>query len=868
VSANYRKLAQLPSGLDLQKNILLSGDASGKNWVVADGGDFKKRPGLRPVLALPATDATASGYAATGTLLRFPQGALVAAEYVVGNQMRQYSYEKLTSGTDTVYIYNSTQLVYISDGRPFVIRKIPLMYMASVSGETYSYRFGTNPTTGALQFVLRDSTGAINTSYTVTESSTIAALATAISATVVDVGYTQAWSTSRMPGLSFLYAACVEKTDGSTWLNLDPTNNFIYGYASFEMPMSNPTGNSTLYRCFYTQDVNSVDGNVVGVQFQEEMIFAGRGDALMSFDGYRMSVAGCNVLSTYTAANVGSGGSLGAGSYTYIFRPKTTKPSGQITYGPVSTVSETGIAWAPRRVNSFTDLTGGGGSPIMTISAAERLQYYPQVGEYVTSDTRAGRVLIAQVTGNTITGDVDYFDGGGKISLGEEVEIFRNAVGGTSYYQVGTMAINSTYVDTMSDATLATKSAYVAKTYTITRPPDFCYAATVHQNRIVVIGEYFEGQAYPATPLAEPIKNSRLLAKNLYWSEPNNEEFTATNNLILDITEGGDLNSCISVGDTLYVGGAESMWLIQGSLASATTYTVNRVTGAAGTVGNTAICALNGQVYAVGRAGLYTLNGGSADYAIGQPVNALIRQVEPALLPFTRLVALKRNAGLALILPGMVLERPAIKLAAGSEVFPVSYVATEDAADTIALIWEPNSNTWSQWQGVDMYLAGGLVEFDGMTWAFPRKTGKPIAVLDSEYGYDGFSSAVEMQVKGPWQTNDDIFTDKSFVRLRVLSASQGRQNFTLATKVERNWNSGQAEQEFNVSFRSSEGYGQRAYGVYPYGDPSEAAQQVALTNQKALSVRAVFENSNPAEFPSISGWNFEVAQPRGQMKDQ
>ncbi|MES2945170.1 MAG: hypothetical protein V4772_20075, partial [Pseudomonadota bacterium] len=186
----------------------------------------------------------------------------------------------------------------------------------------------------------------------------------------------------------------------------------------------------------------------------------------------------------------------------------------------------------------------------------------------------------------------------------------------------------------------------------------------------------------------------------------------------------------------------------------------------------------------------------------------------------------------------------------------------------VALVFDPNTDKWSTWGGSEMYMGGGLVEFDGLTWAFPRKSGKPITVLDSGYGKDGHDTPVEMVIKGPWQADNDLFTDKNFTRLRVICAAPGRQNFVLTTKIERNWNENQAWQTADLGFNAATGFGQLPYGDYPYGDPNEFAQQVALTNQKALSVRAVLENSDPAEFPSITGWNFEVGENRKNMKQE
>jgi len=890
----YKKIPQLPLGLGVQSNILVPDNTTGKNWVVVDGEEYRKRPGWRPVLAQPAPDATAGTYT---TSLLPPRGVLAAAEYITDNATRQVSYEQLTSATDSMYIYNTTQLVFICDGRTFSIRKVPVLIIA---GGTYSYRYGTNSTTGALEFGLRNLTTGAETVTTVTESTTLADLA---NTTLLDTTYTKSWSTSLMPGLGGLPASCIVKTEGGQWLNLDPTNNFIHGYVTFNIPMSRPaTDNSIPYRCFYTRDVGAIDGNVISVPYGESLIFAGRGDALMSFDGYRMSVAGCTIPQSFTTVAAAFGAAaLSAGTYKYIIRPKTTKPSGQITYGEPVSFTVTGvllndkititpgstnndllwlagssysgdIARAPRRYNILTGSTLTATS--FDLSDVDLYGVMPQVGERVYSQGASdgtgidftNAFPITGVSGHTFSTGYDmtvYLARSAIMSLGEEYEVYRTAANGTAYYLAGrTPAGFTSYVDTLSDANLTVSASYVAKPYSIARPPDKCAAVTTHQNRLVVVGEYVSSGNTPE-------RNSRLFTRNVYWTQPNNEEFSPTNNALLDVTEGGELNSVVSTGDALYVGGGDSMWVFQGALSGvASTFTINRIAGAGGTVGNSAVCTANGQVFAVSRVGLYTLQGGAANYAIGASINSLVRLVKPELLPFTRLTTQKKTGGLILTLPGMVFERPAVKLASGAEVMPGSFVATENATDTVVLVYDPNTEKWCLWSGPEMYAGGGFVEFDGMTWVFPRKQGKPIAVLDSGYGYDGYTTPVEMQIKGPWQTDNDLFTDKNFSKLRVICAAPGRQNFVLTTKIERNWNENQAWQTADIGFRDGEGYGQLPYGNYPYGDPNEFAHQLPLTNQKALSVRAVFKNSDPAEFPSITGWNFEVGENRKNMKQE
>lgn len=923
MSAGTKKIAILPSGMNAQQNILTPGYASGKNWIIVDGEVFTKRPGLRPVLAQPTIDTLATTYASTSLLP--PRGVLVAAEYVIGNQPRENNWEEFTNSStgETIKVYNDNQLVYIVDGRLFVIRKVPVLYWNAATWLP-TYRLGINSTTGALEFAVRSASTSAETVTTLTDSTTLASLAAGLSGvSVVDVGLSKNISSAMLP-MSGQLASCIVPTKGGRWESLDASKNYVYGYMPFEMPFSSPLKTGQKYRAFYTQDVAGIDGNVVACQYQDEMLFAGRGDALMSFDGYRFSVAGCNTLGGALTFNPNGTGGMTAGPYTYRFRCKTIKPSGQTTYGPAVDFAATAgglgacsltfrnhvvpienqgstysnVAVSPRRLNQFTSVDDYGGPPFL-MSEADYLLLKPKVGELIdttetiagvtpphgrfqyviTGVTKVGTTYSISVNPNFFTNPPDFVVPGNapgtSVGFRNELEIFRTTASGTSsstFYQVALIPLgtNNTYLDTMSDATLtgANSVVYVAKSYAIQRPPDCCVAVAQHQNRAVVIGEYISSvDAYQShTP---QISTARPFIKNLYWTTPNTEEFSPTNNAVFDITEGGELNSLISVQDTLFVGGSESMWAVQGNLGSADTYTINRIAGAGGTVGNCAIAAVNGQVFAVSKAGLYMLVGGAADYTIGQKVNTIIRGINPALMPFIRLSALRKMPGLAVVLPGMVLERPATQPAASTDIFPASFVATEDATDTITLIYHINTDTWSMWTGEEMYMGGGLAEFDDQVWAFPRRPGKPISVLDEDYAKDGFSTPIKMVLKGEWQDDDDTFTDKTFSNLRVISTpSAGTQNFLLRTKIERNWNSGQAWQEFDLSFSKSLGYGQQAYGVYPYGDPSETAKQIALTNQKALSVRAVFENSNPAEFPEITSWNFEVAENRKNMKQE
>jgi hypothetical protein len=875
----YRKVPTLPMGVNAQQNILLSGgNATGKNWIIADGGEFCKRPGLRPVLTQPEIEVAYS------SALLNPPGILASGEYIAHSQMRSVGIEELNISGTPYYLYGQTQLVYVFNGRLWAIKKIPLL---GFNGTLYQCKVGINSATGLTEFSAINLSTLAVTTYTITSTSTIADVAAALPGIVTAATKTNYYA-SPVPEPADVPAIALEHTD--SFESNGTTTSWMFGYVNCEMAISRPNPNLLVnYRIFLNTLRLGQDSNINVFQFQDELILVGRYDAPMSYDGYRVSVAGCIEQWDTPTTTLGVG-SLSAGTYNYIVRTKITKPSGQITYGPPVSFSKVvalndsvriylkdangggsnyGDAFSlvsPRRYNPLPD-SAAGGPGFSTITDIDN--WRPQVGEYLSDtqvlSTNFNRHLIEDVTST----EVFTYDtlSGPRYSLGETFEVFRTVVGGTTvYYKTGESPVLDVHTggyfeDTKSDAALIIEPSYVAKPYIIQRPPDVCIAGCTHQGRIVIVGEYLvryddlDGDISVSEP-------KRPFIKNVYWSQPNNEEFSPTNNVILDVTEGGELNSCISVNDTLYVSGSNSMWTIQGSLASANSYTVNRVAGAAGTVGNTALCALNGQVFGVSKSGLYQLSGGSVDYTIGAPINSLIRQLPSEVLPFIRLVSLRENGGLLLHIPGCSFTK-----LVNADVGEIN-IFSEDASEGIALVYDQNTQMWSQWSGGSMYMSGGVVEFDGKLWALPRKAGEPICVFDEAYGNDGFDTPVEMRIEGPWQHDGDIFTDKNFTRLRVIHASPSSQNYVLNTSIERNWVENVATQTFDIDFLSGQGYGEVAYGETPYGEPNETTKQTALTNQKALSVRAVFENSEPTEFPSISGWNFEIGANRTNMKQE
>ncbi len=903
----YAKVPQLPVGVDAQSPILLAKEASGKNWHIVDGFEYAKRPGWRPVLELPSYEQL---YFLTTYPITSAQGVVAAGVYVPSTQARTADYLAYT-GAQTLRVLARDQLVCVANGLPWSISKMPFLY--GVSSVWYSIAPNTS---GAMVLTLRGiySGSQFTVSTTLTSKESLQTLAATLSPYFnnLPAGFTN----SNTTGLQSLYsqlAWAIEQTNGMPHLTTGGTWFYINGYGLEQASISVPTADGR-FRAFAAHVFGSQPTNVQTLQFQDELLFAGQKDPLFSYDGYRLSAAGCLELGTPVAQTNPTATDNGAGNlngtYTYILRPKITKPSGQTTYGPDYTISGVAVtnkkvivvpqinaspvaslqvtatsygsaagyanaAFAPRRFNPLTISSMPNTSTIVLSSTAtnptpQRLN----VGEYVTAGGSSSQTVIrARVVGasnDTYTlnsTDFSVLTPPFKASLGETVEIYRNVASGTVWYLVGEASLGvDSFEDNLSDATLITKAAFLDPQYVIQRPPDHVVAVAVHQTRIVVAGNYSNSFYETAQDPDDFPGVAPPLINTIYWSQPANEEFTATDGVVLDIAEGEELNSLISVGDDLYVGGNGSLWVVQGDLGSATTFTVNRIPGATGTVGNTAITAINGQIYAVGNRGLYALNGGAVDYSIGEPINVLIRALDKKLLPYIRLSTDKETGRLFVALPGIVFERPTTGYTVDQ--FPETFVVAENATDSAVFVYDPTNGVWAHWTGQEMYVGGGLVNFDNKMWAFPRRSDKPVCFLDSAWGNDGYSTPVAMRLEGPWQHNGDLFTDKNWARLRVLATGGARQNFTLGTRVEHNWRDSEAVQSFDLAFRDGQGYGQLAYGgASPYGDQNETNKLVPLTNQKALSVRAVFENSDPAEQPRISGWNFEVAENRRNMKE-
>jgi hypothetical protein len=872
----YKKIFRLASksGVDYSTSVLEKGGASGHNWHVESlGGSVTKRPGLAPCASLPATDEEAYSWTESSTRATKPfLGVLGAATHILDPEVRAVP-STLDPGTFPGTWYDETvdgytfktyrepqEIVFVTSGRLCCLRTVPAILVTSSGRVSYSF---WPDSTGALVFTLYEDE-LVAATYTVDSSSSIADVATAIGGTVFSG-----------KGQADLSATCLKQTKKALIQERMSGAVAIPCWITHEVPgamnyLGLEDSNRYRFRAFSSNPAFSFDTPVQGVQYGEWLLLAGQHDTLFSYDGFRLRKAGTQGVDYELTTPAGSL----TGTFNYLLRPKFVSPRGVVSYGPTSMFTATLVAEdqtitltqeAPAAyVSGVRSIAPNGTHTSLSIASNDSESFTldltkyvedpkPQIHEKVflhPEDTSTDQVRRVEGYSDGVVQFADSVFNTYTASTNEQVEIFRTVNGGTAYYLVDEipLAEGSSYTDSTSDATLVTQDVLIETAFTPVAAPDMVVAATVHQNRAIVVGEYLSASTRDNTP---------PLISSVFYTEPNTQEFTADNSFTVNTTNGDELVACFSHDGVLYIASTLSLWNVTGDLSSATSFSVDRIPSGQGVVSNCGFATLRSTLFALSRFGVFTLAGG-VDYTIGTPVNPLIRQLSSEVLKRARLCADEVNGRLYVVLPGVNLDRTSTTTATTTFSTYQSMVRfVEETSATIVLVYDVIREAWYVYRP-QTPVGGGIVALDGRVMCFPKRHEAPIVELNEDYKSDAWTP-IEMEFATPWEDLDDTTTSKSFVRAQVLSTEETSQNFVLETTTETDWKAGRPVGEFNLSFMDGEGYAENAYATVPYGDPNVPDHVVPLTNHKAKSMRLVFRNDDPAEKPTISGWVLEVA---------
>lgn len=861
----YKKILRLASKstVDFSASALEKGGAGGHNWHVDPAtGDVTKRAGLVPCAAMPATDEDTYSWVWSGTSEVYPfLGSLGAASYTPSLEISSNSWDtEALGGVDWNTYRTEQEAVFVASGRLHSLISVPA-FLATGTG-TLSYSFWPDSYTGNLIFTLYDDEAAV-ASYTVTSTSTIADVATAMSGTVF-----------ANFGQAALPAYCIAQKERGASTDQITGKLVVRCFVTYAAPNAfNIGANTARSRIFSTSSGFAFDTPVQMVQYNEWLLLAGQKDGLYAYDGFRTRRAG--VESPVVETSKVAAGSL-TGTYTWLFRTKYVSPSGVISYGPTTTVTDTLAAEdllitvsssvdahyingardiaQPMVSTGFTIAAGGTGEfTLDTASYAE--DPLPQPNETLffeptVSSNQAKQVL----TYDPATGLVDLAFGatinGTAASANERLEIYRNVSGGTIYYLVDEIpnAFGSTYTDDTSDGVLDNQDVLIETAFTPIPTPLQVAAVTVHQNRAVIIAE-------------DTTARQQKRIATVYYTEPNTLEFTADNSFTVDLVNGEELVACYSHDGALYLASNLGVWTVSGDMSSATSFTVSRVPNGQGAVSNCAVAGLRSSMFMLSRFGLFTTVGASADYQVGLPINGLIKGVSADTLSRARLCADESAGRLYVVLPGVSLS-PVANIPSASLTFYGNYQGTmqrfqETTEETSVLCYDVDRGAWYKYQPATP-VSGGCTVVGSRVVFFPKRHDAPIVELNDAYKKDAWT-AIDMEFATPWEDAEDPTTSKNFPRLQLLSTGEGSQNFSLDVTTETDWSANLARASFDVGFLDGDGYGEVPYATDVYGDPNVADHVEPLTNIKAKSCRLVLRNDDPAEKPTISGWVIEVA---------
>lgn len=125
--------------------------------------------------------------------------------------------------------------------------------------------------------------------------------------------------------------------------------------------------------------------------------------------------------------------------------------------------------------------------------------------------------------------------------------------------------------------------------------------------------------------------------------------------------------------------------------------------------------------------------------------------------------------------------------------------------------------------------------------------------LHSDAGED-----IEFRYASMWEDLGDPRTEKQFNRVQVDVVDNVTQNTTLTVATEINYEVGRTLHSVDFDLRLSLGWGESAWGMFPWGDPNQTNVVVPLGNQRARSLRVIFSETSTKPV-SLSGWNIEVA---------
>ncbi len=617
--------------------------------------------------------------------------------------------------------------------------------------------------------------------------------------------------------------------------------------------------------------------NVSAVNIQNCMYFASGWNEVMKYDGQTFYRAG--LPTPASISSVLAAGAVTGSNYFHRAQYVQYDNAGNIIEGNYFSVSA-GLTPAGQSMNvtvaNVLDGTGfntngalvNGNQVGVTTITVTNSPHTLKVGDtaYFLDGVSAAYVTrsVTAVTATTVTisGAAVNVLNGAAISNNLRIRLLRNKTSATTpsiFYDVVELPNNSfaatqVYNDNKADSALG--ALWTSPATDRTAPPKLKYITQ------------WNGIACGGGVNTDP--------HTFFWSDIDGPEYfpTDSNQLPIESDSGDKISGMAQNNEVFYVFNFDSFAVISGNILSGD-LRVEIKSKDIGCAAHASIAEVSGALCWLSKKGVKISAGGQIPRPLGQAVDETgvaldVSRIDPAIT---------QNEAVAI-------EQFQFRRAVGfNDVLGRKYLLYIPCESTTSGADHPNSNSkvyaydytrdaWLEWTNIN--AAGGFtIRNSDLYFQERRYSSFASAVKSITYrrhnnndSYDYQDNAVcvggtsdAWEYDSAWESLGEPSVRKKFIEIKVFSLEEVQNNtFNLNIQQEVNYQREVVVASFNMSLVGV-GYGQSAYGVDPYGDPTEGKAFHSLNQDRIFSIRLKFKNSNEQENVILTAWEIKAAAP-------
>lgn len=489
--------------------------------------------------------------------------------------------------------------------------------------------------------------------------------------------------------------------------------------------------------------------------------------------------------------------------------------------------------------NAVTTITidnGSGGAN--TLKIGDTAYFYDGASSSYVSRLITGRnattISIAGAAVNVLDNAV--------ISNNLKISIWRNTVGGETFYQVAEIPNNSfaaTQVYNDSVATVTGNADYVFPVKDHGLPPIGSYLA-VFQTSLCIAGQ----------PTA---------VDQISYSDIDGPEyFPADDNAItVESARGDKITGIAAFNNSLIIFKQSSIHALTGEIGT-DTFRVDLITSERGCDAYHTIKQIKGALFFANRYGVYALSPEFATGDVSSPISSLFTTPTSGR-NWKKMVAhiWQDNDKYILFIP--------------TEELSTHYV-NNSSSPTYA--FDYSRSAWLEWNNMD--FSGGIADFNNTLFFTERRYSTTLAspiyytyqtlMAGNEFDYHDHGEAITFTYKSSWENGGEPSIPKKFLRAKVYAVEGIRTifespGFTLNLRTERDFVD-ETITDLTLDFSGGGGgWGDFEWGLAPWGENGLFFAKSKLNTSKCQALRTVLENTTILENVLISGIEMEVVVP-------